>query len=323
MTMFRYRLYGLTIDSDTSFPELSRLEKPPAATPVEVRVRLHAPGASTPEFSEVLQRTTLPDGTPWLSSAKVDQGYLLRFASMADFIVAGAGDQITCCRAESGISIDTVRHLVLDQVFPMVLNLRGQEALHATAVVIADGACAFSGPTGSGKSTLAASFFLAGFRALGDDCLPLLERGGTIQVLPGYPGMRLWKDAIEALSAEALATMPVAAYTTKLRALESQSAINFPREPVPLSRIYRVIRAAVGEPEISKPMLEPIAPREAFIELVSSSFPLDLADPEMLARHFRLIEKVASTVPVRRLKVPNDLTRLEAVREAVLADLNG
>ena len=321
MTMFRYRVYGLTIDSDTAFPELSRLETPPTESPVEVRVRLHAPAASTPEFSEVLQRTTLPDGTPWLSSAKVDQGYLLRFASMADFIVASAGDQITCCRTERGISIDTVRHLVLDQVFPMVLNRRGQEALHATAVVIADGACAFSGPTGSGKSTLAASFFLAGFKALGDDCLPLLERGGAIQVLPGYPGMRLWKDAIEALSAGA--TMPIAAYTTKLRALESQSAINFPREPVPLSRIYRVIRAAAGEPEVSKPMIEPIAPREAFIELVSSSFPLDLADPEMLARHFRLMEKVASTVPVRRLKVPNDLTRLEAVREAVLADLGG
>jgi hypothetical protein len=320
--MFRYRVYGLTSESDTSFPELSRLEKPSAEMPVEVRVRLRTPGASTPEFSEVLQRTTLPDGTAWLICAKVEQGYLLRFVGMAEFIVDSAGGKITCCHAENGISIDTIRHLVLDQVFPMVLNRRGQEALHATAVVIAMGACAFSGPTGSGKSTLAASFFQAGFRALGDDCLPLLDQDGRIQVLPGYPGMRLWGDTIEALSAESSATIPVANYTTKRRALESLSAINFPREPVALSRIYRVIRAADGEPEISSPFIEPISPREAFIELVSSSFPLDIADPEMLARHFRLMEKVASTVPVRRLKVPNDLTRLEAVREAVLDDLD-
>ena len=70
-------------------------------------------------------------------------------------------------------------------------------------------------------------------------------------------------------------------------------------------------------------MIEPIEPREAFIELLSSSFLLDFTDPEMLTRHFQLMEKVAATVPVRRLKVPNDLSALAAVREKVLADLNG
>ena len=285
-------------------------------------MRLDARRKSTPPFSEILQTTTLPDGTPWLTSARVEDGYLLRYVGIADFIVDSAGSAITCCHIESGVSTDTVRHLVLDQVFPMVLNRRGREALHATAIVIARGACAFSGPAGSGKSTLAASFFLAGFRALGDDCLPLVEQNGAIQVLPGYPGMRLWPDAIEGLSAES-GTMPVADYTSKRRALESPSAKDFPRQPIMLRRIYRVIRPKDGDPEITAPVIEPIGPREAFIELVSCSFPLDIVDPEMLARHFRLMEKVVSTVPVRRLKVPNDLAALRAVREAVLADLDG
>ena len=70
------------------------------------------------------------------------------------------------------------------------------------------------------------------------------------------------------------------------------------------------------------PVIEPIEPREAFIELFSSSFLLDFTDSEMLTRNFQLMEKVAATVPVRRLKVPNDLTALDAVREAVLADLD-
>ncbi len=42
----------------------------------------------------------------------------------------------------------------------------------------------------------------------------------------------------------------------------------------------------------------------------------------MLTRHFQLIEKVTAIVPVRRLRVPNDLAALGAVREAVLADLD-
>ena len=320
--MFRYRVYGLTIESDTCFPELSRLEKPTDRMATEVRVRLDARRRSTPPFSKILQTTTLPDGTPWLTTAKVEDGYLLRYIGMADFTLDSAGSVLTCCRVERGVSADTVRHLVLDQVFPMVLNRRGREALHATAIVTPKGVCAFSGPAGSGKSTLAASFFLAGFGALGDDCLALEEQNGSIRVLPGYPGMRLWQDAIAALSAEPGVTTPVANYTSKRRALESLSAKNFPREPIRLHRIYRVGRPKDGEPEISSPVIEPLGPRDAFIELVSSSFPLDLFDPEMLTRHFRLMEKVAATVPVRRLKVPNDLSALGAVRKAVLADLD-
>jgi hypothetical protein len=319
--MFRYRVYGLTIESDSRFAELSSLEKPTDRMATDVRVRLKSRGAITPPFSEILQTTTLPDGTPWLISAKIHDGYLLRYAGIADFIVDSAGAELRCCRVERGVSADSVRHLVLDQVFPMLLNRRGREALHATAIVTSRGACAFSGPAGSGKSTLAASFFLAGFGALGDDCLPLVEQIGSIGVLPGYPGMRLWNDALEALSTGSGATTPVASYTSKRRALQSASAKNFPREPVALSRIYRVMRPKNGEPEISAPVIESLGPREAFIELVSSSFPLDLADPEMLTRHFRLMEKVASTVPVKRLRVPNDLTALCAIREAVLSDL--
>jgi hypothetical protein len=320
--MFRYRVYGLTIESDTRFPELSKIEKPTDRMATDVRVRLHAPATTPPVICEVLKTTTLLDGTPWLTSARVGDGYLLRFVAMADFVFDSAGSELTCSHVAPGVSADTVRHLVLDQVLPMVLNRRGREALHATAIVTPKGACAFFGPAGSGKSTLAASFFLAGFGALGDDCLPLVEQNGSILVLPGYPGMRLGSDAIEALSAGSGVTTPVSDYTSKRRALESPSAKNFPREAVLLSRIFRVVRPKDGELQISSPVIEAIEPREAFIELFSSSFLLDFTDSEMLARHFQLMEKVAATVPVRRLKVPNDLTALAAVREAVLADLD-
>jgi hypothetical protein len=288
----------------------------------DVRVRLRVPRGKMPPVSEVLKTTTTQSGTPWLTSARVGDGYLLRFVTMADFIIDRSGSEIACWHIESGISADTIRHLILDQVLPVVLNRRGREALHATAIVTPKGACAFFGPTGSGKSTLAAGFLLAGFGALSDDCLPLVEQNGSILALPGYPGIRLGLDAIEALSAAGV-TKAVSDFTSKRRALESQSAKNFPREPVLLRRIYRVVRPRGGEPEILRPSIEPIEPREALIDLLSSSFLLDFADPEMLARHFQLMEKVAARVPVKRLKVPNDLSALSAVREQVLADLEG
>jgi hypothetical protein len=67
------------------------------------------------ELSEVGHSTTLPDGTSWLNCARIEQGYLLRYAGFVDFVVDSVGSQIACSRADSGISDVTIRHLVLDQ----------------------------------------------------------------------------------------------------------------------------------------------------------------------------------------------------------------
>src|SRR5579863_4680138 len=120
--MFRYRVYGLTAESDTRFPELAKLEKPTDQTTTDVRIRLHVPRLKMPAISEILKTTTLPDGTPWLTLARVGDGYLLRFVTIADFIFDGTGSELTCWRIESGVSAETVRHLVLDLVLPMLLN---------------------------------------------------------------------------------------------------------------------------------------------------------------------------------------------------------
>jgi hypothetical protein len=43
----------------------------------------------------------------------------------------------------------------------------------------------------------------------------------------------------------------------------------------------------------------------------------------MLARHFRVMHRVASEVPFSRVTMPNDFSALPAVREAILADFAG
>jgi len=320
--MNRYRLYGLRVETDCVFPEISDLALAFEDSEVDVQVFLSERRQIETRTSEFLRSNSLPDGTPWLSCARVSQGYLLTYAGFAEFLLDSTGGRVTCNQVENGVTDATIRHLVLDQVFPMVLNLRGCEAIHATAIATDQGVCAFSGPTGSGKSTLAASFFLAGFRALGDDCLPLIYHNGGICVLPGYPGMRLWSDSIEALSLDLATSAPIASYTTKRRILGAETANGFPRQPLPLKRVYRLIRGEEGNPQITKPAIEQVGWRDAIVELVSSSFPLDVTDREMLLRHFRFMEKTASTVPVRRLRIPYNLEALPAVRQAVLDDLS-
>jgi hypothetical protein len=318
--VFRYRAYGLSFVSDVNFPELSSAADNNKASTSDVRVRLNSRSRHVVRPPDIFSVRTSQNGKPWLRFGRLANGFLLRFLRTADFRVSGDGREIVCIRRSSRASSTTVRHLLLDQVLPVVLNLRGQEAIHATAVLVAGAGVAFLGPTGSGKSTLAASFMLAGYRALGDDCMALLAND-LVRVIPAYPGFRLWKDSAGALNLDHSRAMPVADRIDKVRMLASECASGFPTRPVPLKRIYRLVRArSYRRKALRTPLIERLKPRDAMIELVRSSFPLDIADKMMLARHFQVMRQVASEVPFSRVMLPDDFTALPAVRDAILSD---
>ncbi|TAJ26289.1 MAG: hypothetical protein EPO64_06630, partial [Nitrospirae bacterium] len=171
ITVLRYRVCGLTLASNVSFPELSpALEPEPPTAESNVLVRFSARHIPLPTPSHWLPSKGLPNEEPedpWLSCAKIEQGYLLRFHKLADFTVDAEGREIVGV-PEADTSPDTLRHLLLDNVLPLALTLQGHDTLHATAVLTTQGVCAFIGPSGAGKSTLAASFLFAGYPVLSD-----------------------------------------------------------------------------------------------------------------------------------------------------------
>jgi hypothetical protein len=319
--VYRYRAYGLSFVSDVKFPELSPTTDNSHVSTRDIRVRLTSKALRLVRAREVISVRTSRNGQPWLRCVRLTDGYLLRFLRTADFLVSRDGCEIACIRRSSRASSITIRHLLLDQVLPVVLNLRGQEAIHATAVLVDGAGVAFLGPTGIGKSTLAASFMLAGYRALGDDCMALLDID-LVRVIPAYPGFRLWTDSAGALNLDHSRAMPVADRINKVRMLARECAANFPTRPVLLKRIYRLTRARTYHRRaLRAPLIEPVRPRDAMIELVRASFPLDLDDQAMLARHFRVMRRVAAEVPFSRVMIPDDFRALPAVRDAILMDL--
>lgn len=220
-----------------------------------------------------------------------------------------------------GTSIDTLRHLLLDHVLPLVLNLRGRDALHATAVVTPHGVCAFAGMAGTGKSTLAASFALAGCPVLSDNCLVIEEQGGRLAAVPAYPGLRLWNDTCAALAPRTAARSRVAHYTDKQRLVWQEQATNFPLTPLPLRRIYLVTRLTdEAWTDLVTPCIELCPQRQAFMALLEQTFRLDVTDAAMLVRQLHWLERIVTRIPVHRLYIPNDFAALPAVRATVLAD---
>lgn len=322
LSALRYRVCGLTLASNVSFPELSpAIEPEPPTVENNILVRFSMRHSPFPPPSHWLPSKTLPGEEPWLSCAKIEQGYLLRFHNQADFTVDAEGRKIVGV-PEADTSPDTLRHLFLDNVLPLALTLQGHDTLHATAVLTTHGVCAFIGPSGTGKSTLAASFLFAGYPVLSDDCLILHKDGGQILATPAYPGVRLWDDALDAFGVDRSLSLPVAHYASKRRPIVQNRPNHFPTTEQPVVRIYSLVRPTEEEHRNSiQPYIEHLSPRAGFVELLESTFMLDRTDRTMWLRQFHFLDRLVSHVPIKRLHVPNEFASLPAIRQIILEDL--
>ena len=252
-------------------------------------------------------------GRPWLSIGRRQGDYVLRFPDLADFDVSAAGDRIVC-RPAARLDDVTLRHLLLDQVLPLALSRSGNLVLHASAAHIPGVGCAaFVGPTGSGKSTLATALGLLGCPVLTDDCLVVEAGLAAHQAVPGYPGLRLWRDAARGLGLERHATAGVAHYTGKRR-LESR--VQFRSRPSPLAVLFVLgRRRRKGLPTLSRAL----ASRDRLMALAPYTHLLDVEDRRQLLHMFRGLSTLVTLVPVVRLNVCDGRRRLLETADEILA----
>lgn len=305
-----YRVYGLRVASDFSLPELI-----PSKGPINIELRKSARQVTG---TNPFMVWTAPSSEKWLLFYKLKDRFVLRFSDMAEFAIDFRGTRIECFRGE-GVPETTFRHLLLDQVLPMVIELRGGEALHSSAVVTPQGAIAFCGPTGSGKSTLAAIFCRAGDTLLTDDCLAISESDGELYGAPGYPGFRLWDGIAADFGWENRANDCVAHYTSKRRVSQPNDAAGFPQAPARLRAVY-ILESEDARADIS---IEDLSARDQMMGMLSYCFRLDTTDGARLAQQFRTMERYSKLIAVRRIRLPQNPQRIANVRERILADFAG
>jgi len=310
-----YKFYNFIVASDEVVSELS----PVCENKADIHIKSIYSLESFYEPSSWFMNWHHPSGELWLSFAKVEGGYLLRFNELADFFVNDEAKEIIYLSAPA-IPVQTIHHLLLDQVIPLIINLKGDEALHVSAILTPQGVVAFAGPTGSGKSTLAGTLLKIGYPFVSDDCLALVEKDKGIYAIPAYPGLRLWKDSLSCLFGDNGTHESVAHYTEKLRVDFENGPTTFCSEPHLLKRLYTIADSSEAKKKTNI-MIEPLSLQDNFMALVRYAFRLDILDQSMLKRQFHFLEKVASKVSVRRLIFPRDFNLLPALREAILTDL--
>jgi hypothetical protein len=312
-----YRFCGVTIASQLPLPPLRRAR--PAASPCcTFTIGAAADGSARVEW---FHEWRLRRGPRWLSIGRLGdgepRGYLLRFPELADFEVSADTRHIVG-RPVARLPRETFRHLLIDQVLPLVTSRQGRLSLHASAVHLPGfGTIGFVGEAGRGKSTLAAALAMRGARLVADDCLAIALDGDGAVAVPAYPGLRLWPGA-ESRGLPAVRGRRVAHYSSKRRVVHP--VLRYHHAPSPLRALFllrpRGPRGAAAE-------ITRCSPSARLMGLLRYAYLLDVEDRGELAGVFERLALAVARVPVWRLRIRDDRRCLGAAADAIRAFATG
>lgn len=151
------------------------------------------------ELGDVPDRVTGAAETHPLIQVSADGTCRFAMPEVAAFLVSPDGRAVTVAPSPGATEAD-IRVFLLGTVFAIVCQRRGLLTLHACCVRAGSKAVAFAGDSGVGKSTLAAHLRARGHALLTDDITVVDMRApGGPMVLPTFPRLKLWRDALESL----------------------------------------------------------------------------------------------------------------------------
>jgi hypothetical protein len=195
----------------------------------------------------------------------------------------------------------------LSSVLPLVVQGRGIQVLHASAVAGPGGIVALCGRSGAGKSTLAAELGHRGHEIVADDALPFLVEAGRADALPLPFALRIPPPG------------------AGLFASELQSVEFGPADRAPLGAVVILspdVLDATAAPALS-PVFgsPPVASGELFGELLPHLYCFSLEESkEALVRD---LSALVRAVPVLWLDYPQQPESIDAVADVLESLLRG
>jgi hypothetical protein len=183
-------------------------------------------------------------------------------------------------------------------VLPMALHAHGEEAIHASAVLLAGGVVAFCGLSRTGKSTVAYGLHRRGYRVWADDTLVFDASADTVEAVPYPHRLRIRPDAAEYFDLEELRRRDTSSWIT----LEQAQA-----DPAPLACIFLLEREARAGAALETVRLPPA---EALAGVLEHAYWFRLDDAERRRRMMAEYLALATQVPVFRMRFRAALDQL-------------
>lgn len=175
----RYKVYGLSIDSEIEFEEMISLEQEETA---DVSICY----GKMPSFIKEKK------AQGYRYSIKGLEYYWLLFDEVGEFYIQN-GNQITV-EVYPNAKPHYVRAVILGTAMGLLMLQRGVIAIHGGAVIMKDRAVVISGNSGAGKSTLVTQLREQKYKMLADDTVALTLTKDMVYANAAYPQQKLCKD---------------------------------------------------------------------------------------------------------------------------------
>ncbi len=297
--MHCYHLFGGILASEIEFPGL------PSAPPGKGRWSLTC--AAPPASADPLPRlgAEAVTGRVRVVLRGSPSRFRLTYDDTGAFEITDGGRRIVWHRpAGASVDLRNVRADILGRVVAVALAAAGIPTFHGSGVALGGRGVLFLAPKRHGKSTAAAALVRAGARLWGTTRSAWCP-GREPMVLPGVPAVNLWRDAARWLQPTA-----VLGETGRKRRINWGSLGERAEHPVPLGAVYLLDPADAGEVR-----REPLPAVPAALALVGQAKIGALLGPGHAPTLLAQCVRLSAAVPVYRLTVPRDLSRIgELVR---------
>jgi hypothetical protein len=233
--------------------------------------------------------------------------FLLDVPGIARYLVAD-GCSITVEPTAQQTARNVTRFLQMTPLAALFFQ-RGIPVFHAAAAATPHGVVLLAGDSGAGKSTLLAALLRRGWSLVADDLAVVsVDQNGTPSVLPAFPEVVLWQDAIDKLGMTP--GLPFGNNRNRqVLSLEKQ----FTSSPQNLLAIYWLSVHTAMEIQVRN-----LEGAERFSALGTLSYNSHIADALLdRSAYFRCASAIAQAVPVRQLRRPRGRWSAEELADRV------
>jgi hypothetical protein len=293
---YRYRLFGITVDSEIELPQAVDTD-----LPADVTIEYG-------DFEKTIKN-------PIFSGIRFQVGetdFLLQVDGVAYYYIEN-GNKITVSPFPNASESD-IKVFLLSTCFGALVHQRGMLPIHGSAVEFNGKAVVFSGVSGVGKSTIAMALQKKGFPIIADDmCVVKTNADGKPILYPGYSQTKLWADSLNALEIKSTNLNKVRETIQKF----SVPVEKYKIDPLEIHTIYSLTPSNRNKIEITN-----LKGVEKFNWLNVNTYRYNfIKTTEGLAIHFKHITAVASRCNIKQVIRPQKGFLLNELTDAIINDL--
>lgn len=291
---YRYKAFGLNFMADFEIPELLESAENP-----EVSIRI---GKTPAQINTIIKK-----GVRY--QAGKDE-FLLETDRIAKFYIKN-GNEIIVEPFKQEVDKE-VRLFLLGSAFGALFLQRGLLPIHGSAIRFGHSTSIFTGLSGAGKSSIAAWFVQQGYQILADDISVINH---SLQVEPGFPGMKIWKDVLEKLG---ISTDSLSSIRPDIQKYKYGVESNFCTQPLPVKNIF-IIHPKNTPGFVS----EELTGIEKFNALKNNTFRYRFVEGlQKQQEHFMVINQLIQQVKVYRIKRPQAPVMLKEFADFLLQNFD-